>query len=267
MSENAQKRIAVLIDAENVPAPYIGRVVDELERYGQAVVRRAYGDFNGPQASVWEEVFARHAIVPQHQYGYGRGKNSADIALVIDTMDLLHAGAVDAFCIVSSDSDFLRLAIRIREQAVDCYVFGSAKTPERFRRAATRFIYLENLRYSPLNIANHAKMKPVRPSSEALQYVRAAMAHLVDDDLGAWVQLDLLEREIERQHTDFDTRTYGYLQLKELLVSLKRNLVVDPQKNGQARIRLKVRKQKAKPQVSPPARPAHDAAISETSGA
>ena len=265
MSMDAQQRIALLIDAENVPAHHIGRVIGELERYGSTFVRRAYGDFNGPQASMWEQVFARHAIVPQHQYAYGRRKNSADIALVIDAMDLLHAGEVDAFCIVSSDSDFLRLAIRIREQAVDCYVFGSAKTPERFRQAATRFVYLENLRYSPLNIADHARMKPVRPVSEALRYIREAIAHLVHDDMGSWVQLHLLERELGRQNSDFDPRTYGHLQLKDLLVALKRNVVVDSQKNGQTRIRLKIKKQKAKP-GSAGTRPGHNAADNPPTG-
>jgi uncharacterized LabA/DUF88 family protein len=266
MSADAGKRIALLTDAENVPAQYVGRVIDELERYGRVVVRRAYGDFNGPQASVWEEAFARHAIVPQHQYAYGRGKNSADIALVIDAMDLLHAGEVEAFSIISSDSDFLRLAIRIREQSVDCYVFGSAKTPERFRRAATRFIYLESLRYSPLNVASHARMKSVRPAGEVLRYIREAIAQLVDDDMGSWVQLDLLERELERQHADFDPRNYGHLQLKELLAALKRNVVVDPQKNGQTRVRLKMRKQKTKSRSLLGAHMAPDEAGSTVSG-
>lgn len=241
-----QKRIALLIDAENASAYYIGRVIDELEQYGKTVVRRAYGDFNGPQAMVWEEMFAKHAIVPHHQFAYGRGKNSADIALVIDAMDLLHTQEVDAFCIVSTDSDFLRLAIRIREQGVPCYVFGSKKTPERFRRAATRFVYLENLRYDLLNLGSHAKMKPVRPASEAFRYIREAIARLVGDDLGDWVQLDLLKRELERQNSDFDPRTYGHLQLKELLVLLKRNIVVDANKNGHARVRLKVKKTRPK---------------------
>jgi hypothetical protein len=199
---------------------------------------------------VWEEVFARHAIVPQHQFAYGRGKNSADIALVIDAMDLLHAGDVDAFCIVSTDSDFLRLAIRIREQGVSCHIFGSRKTPERFRRAATQFTYLENLRYDPLNVTSHAKMKPVHPASEAFRYVREAIAQLVDDDIAAWVRLDMLQRELLRQNSDFDPRTYGHLQLKELLGALTRNVVVDLQTSGQVRVRLKV---KTRRQKRPPA--------------
>ena len=131
------RRIAVLIDAENVPASTINRVIREIDRFGRPVLRRAYGDFNGPQAAVWEQVFAREAIVPHHQFAYGRGKNAADIALVIDAMDLLHSGEFDGFCIVSTDSDFMRLAIRIREQNLPCYVFGGIKTQERFRRACT----------------------------------------------------------------------------------------------------------------------------------
>ena len=163
MPNTNSRRIVVLIDAENVPATTIGRVFDELGKFGEAVVRRAYGNFSGPLGAGWEEVFARHAIMPHHQASYGKGKNAADIALVIDAMDLLHGGEYDAFCIVSTDSDFARLAIRIREQKLDCYVFGSQKTPERLRSACTRFVYLENLKFDPLHAVSQTEHEAAPP--------------------------------------------------------------------------------------------------------
>jgi uncharacterized protein (TIGR00288 family) len=236
-----RRRIAVLIDAENIAAKEIGRVMAELGKFGDVVIRRAYGDFNGPQGTVWEATFARHAIVPHHQFSYGRGKNAADIALVIDAMDLLHNGACDAFSIVSTDSDFMRLAIRIREQNVDCYVFGNEKTSDRFRRAASRFIHLENLKFDGRQPAANAQMKPLRPLKEAQPLITPVVASLQTNPAG-WVELDLLERELERQLNDFDPRTYGFVRLRDLLIALKRPLIVDEPRGQKPRVRLKSKK-------------------------
>jgi hypothetical protein len=240
-TEPRSARLAVLIDADNVPAKMIGRAITEMEKYGQLVVRRAYGDFIGPQGAVWEETLVRHAIVPRHLAISGRGKNAADIALVIDAMDLLHSGALGGFCIVSSDSDFANLAIRIREQHLECYIFGGESSPERLRQACSRFIYLENLRFDPLHGAHHPKMKPLRPLGEAQVVVKSAMARLVDHPAD-WVPIDLLERELESRTTDFDTRTYGHGRLRDLLVALKRPFVVDGPRDSTARVRMRVAK-------------------------
>jgi hypothetical protein len=242
LTEQHSARLAVLIDADNVPAKMIGRVIAEMEKYGQLVVRRAYGDFSGSQGAAWEETMVRHAIVPRHLAISGRGKNAADIALVIDAMDLLHSGAFGGFCIVSSDSDFANLAIRIRGQNLECYIFGGESAPERLKQACSRFVYLENLRFDPLHAAPR-NMKPLRPLGDALHVVKGAMASLVDDPAD-WVRIDLLERELERRTTDFDTRTYGYVRLRDLLVALKRPFVVDAPRDCAARVRMRVAKSK-----------------------
>ncbi|MER9831356.1 NYN domain-containing protein [Mesorhizobium sp. M0134] len=239
-TEQRSARLALLIDADNVPARMIGQVITEMEKYGQLVVRRAYGDFTGPQGAAWEETLVRHAIVPRHLAISGRGKNAADIALVIDAMDLLHSGAFGGFCIVSSDSDFANLSIRIREQNLECHIFGGERAPERLRQACSRFVYLENLRFSLLHSAHH-KPKPLRPLGDAQIIVKAAIASLVDNPAD-WVQIDLLERELQRRTTDFDTRTFGHVRLRDLLVALKRPFVVDGPRDSAARVRMRAAK-------------------------
>ena len=138
-------RLAVLIDAENASPRIAEALFTEIATLGEASARRIYGDFASPQIAGWTRVLARLAIQPQQNFANTKGKNSGDIALVIDAMDLLHSGRFDGFCLVSSDADFTRLASRIREEGVDVYGFGEQKTPESFRQACTRFIYTENL--------------------------------------------------------------------------------------------------------------------------
>ena len=139
------RRLAVLIDADNASSQIADGLFEEIAKIGEASVRRIYGDFAASRMKGWSAVLSRHAIIPQQQFAYTPGKNASDIALVIDAMDLLHSGRFDGFCLVSSDSDFTRLAARIREQGTDVYGFGEQKTPESFRQACRRFIYTENL--------------------------------------------------------------------------------------------------------------------------
>lgn len=240
-TEPRSTRLALLIDADNVPAKMVGRVITEMEKYGQPVVRRAYGDFIGSRGEAWAETFVRHALVPRHLGFSGMGKNAADIALVIDAMDLLHTGAYDGFGIVSSDSDFANLAIRIREQNLECYIFGSEKAPARLRQACSRFFYLENLKFGPAHDGTKSSWKPMRPASEAQPVIKSAIAGLVKQP-GDWVQIDVLEADLERRTTDFDVRTYGHIRLKDLLVALKRPFVVDTSRGAAARVRLRVPK-------------------------
>jgi len=139
------KKLAVLIDADNASPGIASGLFEEIAAVGEASVRRIYGDFSGTRLKGWSEILSTHAIMPHQNFASTVGKNASDIALVIDAMDLLHTGRFDAFCLVSSDSDFTRLAARIREQGVDVYGFGEAKTPASFRQACRRFIYTENL--------------------------------------------------------------------------------------------------------------------------
>jgi len=145
MPEPRWPRLAVLIDADNASAKIVDGLFDEIAKIGEASVRRIYGDFSSARSKAWTDVLARHAIIPQQQFAYTTGKHASDITLVIDAMDLLHSGRFDGFCLVSSDSDFTRLASRIREQGIDVFGFGEQKTPESFRQACRRFIYTENL--------------------------------------------------------------------------------------------------------------------------
>src|SRR6201997_2543390 len=143
--ENRLPRLAVLIDADNTSPRIAAGLFEEIATLGEASVRRIYGDFSSPRLKPWAEILQRYAIDPYQQFAYTSGKNASDIALVIDAMDLLHTGRFDGFCLVSSDSDFTRLASRLREEGADVYGFGAHKTPEAFRQACRRFIYTENL--------------------------------------------------------------------------------------------------------------------------
>src|SRR3546814_43260 len=146
MAENEQSaRLAILIDADNTSAAYAHAIFEEVAKLGEANVRRIYGDFASDRLRSWREVMHPLAILPQQQFNYTVGKNAADIALVIDAMDLMHRSRLDGFCLVSSDSDFTRLAQRLREDGALVYGFGARKTPEAFRNACSRFIYIENL--------------------------------------------------------------------------------------------------------------------------
>ena len=162
-------RLAVLIDADNTSPKVADGLFDEVAKIGEASLRRIYGDFSKGQQAGWEKVLARHAILPTQQFAYTTGKNSTDITLVIDAMDLLHSGRFDGFCLVSSDSDFTRLAARIREQGIDVYGIGQQKTPEAFRQACTRFIFTENfVAEEPGAAPANASLRPIAEAAELI---------------------------------------------------------------------------------------------------
>lgn len=160
-SELRSPRLAVLIDADNASAKIADGLFEEIAKIGEASVRRIYGDFSNARSRAWADILSKHAIIPQQQFAYTTGKNASDITLVIDAMDLLHSGRFDGFCLVSSDSDFTRLAARIREQGVDVFGFGEQKTPESFRQACRRFVYTENLLAAPANTQDAATRSPL----------------------------------------------------------------------------------------------------------
>src|SRR5205809_7036234 len=143
--ESRTRRLAILMDADNTSPRIAAGLFEEVAKYGEASVRRIYGDFSGQRLKSWVDILQKFAIDPYQQFAYTTGKNASDIALVIDAMDLLHSGRFDGFCLVSSDSDFTRLAARIREQGIDVYGFGEQKTPESFRQACRRCVFTENL--------------------------------------------------------------------------------------------------------------------------
>jgi uncharacterized LabA/DUF88 family protein len=219
-SEPRAPRLAVLIDADNASARIAPGLFEEIAKIGEASVRRIYGDFSSPRLKSWADILAAHAILPHQNFAYTQGKNASDIALVIDAMDLLLSGRFDGFCLVSSDSDFTRLAARIREQGVDVYGFGEQKTPEAFRQACRRFIYTENL--LPEAPAADEPERPdarpasvARPASAAVPLLRRAVAQLEDEE--GWVSLGGVGQRLQTLAPDFDPRTFGHAKLVTLV--------------------------------------------------
>jgi hypothetical protein len=215
-------RLAVLIDADNASPKIADGLFDEIAKIGEASLRRIYGDFSTGQLKGWSDILARHAILAQQQFAYTTGKNSSDIALVIDAMDLLHSGRFDGFCLVSSDSDFTRLAARIREQGIDVYGIGQAKTPESFRQACTRFIFTENFTPGSGESGGAKKSKAaLRPMDEAIALIEKAMEQLEDDPDG-WYQLGTVGQRVTNLSSEFDTRTFGHSKLSDLVAATDR---------------------------------------------
>lgn len=216
-AEPRSPRLAVLIDADNASAKIVDGLFEEIAKIGEASVRRIYGDFASARSKAWIDVLAKHAIIPQQQFAYTTGKNASDITLVIDAMDLLHSGRFDGFCLVSSDSDFTRLASRIREQGVDVFGFGEQKTPESFRQACRRFIYTENL--LPAAVANGAESVQATTSLQqpkaATPIIKKVISQMESED--GWVPLGAVGTQLANLASDFDPRTYGFRKLSDLV--------------------------------------------------
>ena len=208
-------RLAVLIDGDNTSHRIADGLFEELATIGEASVRRIYGDFSGNHLKSWADILSRHAIIAQQQFSYTTGKNSSDIALVIDAMDLLHTGRFDGFCLVTSDSDFTRLAARIREQGVYVYGVGEQKTPESLRQACHRFLFAENLLPGAPSADRESAGDSLQPPSAAVPLIKKAIAQMDDDD--GWVNLGGLGHRLANLFPDFDARTYGYAKLGDLV--------------------------------------------------
>jgi hypothetical protein len=219
--------LAVLIDADNISASYAEAMFDEIASLGEASIRRIYGDFAGGGPQGWtKDKLANLAIVPHQQFANTTGKNASDIALVIDAMDILHSGRFDGFVLISSDSDFTRLASRIREQGLDVYGMGMRKTPAAFVKACKRFIYVENLvsASTPKKAPDKATRpddageKPAEAEDPTKLVIRAMDAIAQDDE---WYSLSQIGQYIVAANPDFDTRTYGKRKLSDLVADLK----------------------------------------------
>ena len=251
-------RLAVLIDAENASPKIAEALFTEIATLGEASARRIYGDFASAQIQGWTRVLARFAIQPQQNFANTKGKNSGDIALVIDAMDLLHSGRFDGFCLVSSDADFTRLASRIREEGVDVYGFGERKTPESFRQACTRFIYTENLTGRAVSDNDDEPAAPSasgrgrkttaaaaptaaapapgkRPPSEAARLIATVIADM-DEDGAGWVNAGGIANRLRNAYPDFDQRSYGYAKLSDLIRATGR-FEVETSAGGAMRVR------------------------------
>ncbi len=240
------KKFAVLIDADNSSISAIPSVLEEVAKYGIASVKRVYGDWSSETLKNWREVLLPHAITPVQQFAYTKGKDATDMILIIDAMDLLYAGALDGFCIVSSDSDFTPLASRIRENGLSVYGFGKKKTPEAFKKACDKFIYVENLIVDSdlKNIEEEYLSEPTdKKLTETLKTVEQkaltqskeysppetvdrATLNLIykavkdNADENGWANLSMVGQYISAVKPDFDSRNYGRAKLSGLIKTL-----------------------------------------------
>ena len=215
----AHDKLAVLIDADNARPAIVEGLLAEIAKYGTAHVKRIYGDWTKPDLNGWKEVLLRLSIQPIQQFRYTVSKNATDSAMIIDAMDLLYVGRFDGFCIVSSDSDFTRLASRIRESGLTVYGFGERKTPEPFRTACDKFIYTEVLAGTTEAETEAApkqrSAKELRGDSHLMNLLRGAI-EAASDDTG-WAGLGPIGSIINKQSPDFDSRNYGYAKLSGLI--------------------------------------------------
>ena len=209
------QKLAVLIDADNAQSSIIQELLAEVSRHGVASVKRAYGDWTTTNLKGWKDMLHRMAIQPIQQFSYTAGKNSTDSSLIIDAMDLLHSGKLDGFCLVSSDSDFTRLATRIREAGLVVYGFGETKTPEAFVAACDRFVYTEILRPQVVEVAKLPAQEAKAPAPALRPMVSQAVTAAARED--GWASLSLVGSFLLKTNPSFDPRNYGCQKLGELM--------------------------------------------------
>ena len=220
--QSKQERFAVLIDGDNAQASLLPQILAEISKFGLITVKRIYGDWTTTSMNSWKKVLHKYAIQPIQQFRYTVGKNATDSAMIIDAMDLLYTKQLDGFCIVSSDSDFTRLAARLREEGLMVYGFGEEKTPEPFVSACDKFIRTEVLRsdHSPeqdesKEAPTEATPKPIQKEPPPLQLIANVIDSIGDED--DWANLSTVGQLMSKRKPDFDTRLYGHKKLSDLL--------------------------------------------------
>ncbi|MFK2819186.1 NYN domain-containing protein [Flavobacteriaceae sp. LMIT009] len=238
---NSDQHLAVLIDGDNIPSRYVKELLEEIAKYGNPTLKRIYGDWTKPSLSKWKKVLLENAITPVQQYGYTTGKNATDSAMIIDAMDILYSKKVDGFCLVSSDSDFTRLAIRLREAGMMVYGIGEKKTPDPFIVACDRFIYLEILKKvsesdttNPLK-AKTGKTKVDKVTSRVINLIRTTISDLEDDE--GWAFLGEVGALLQKKQPNFDPRNYGFQKLTPLVKSISK-FEIEPRKHPRSNKKL-----------------------------
>ena len=245
MEATKDLRLAVLIDADNIPYTNVKEMMEEIAKYGTPTFKRIYADWTKPHISGWKNVLLENAINPVQQYSYTTGKNSTDSAMIIDAMDILYSGKVDGFCIVSSDSDFTRLATRLREAGMMVFGIGEKKTPLPFISACDKFIYLEILKAQQEPEPRPRPAKGARGEVKekvAIRNVDKGLTRLIADsiediaDEDGWAFLGNLGTLLLKRKPDFDPRNYGYVKLLPLIKSLDK-FELDERKTGKSNIK------------------------------
>ena len=261
-AEQPTQRLAVLIDADNAQPSVIEALLAEIALLGEATVKRIYGDFTAPTSVQWKKTLHQFAIKPVQQFAYTKGKNATDSTLIIDAMDLLYTRRFDGFCLVSSDSDFTGLALRIREEGLTVYGFGEEKTPEAFRNACHKFVFTEVLRPSPTQAVDSTISQTKKTSRKdnvaatqgsaaqvskatkeiPTEFFRQALEQASDDS--GWAHLGTFGSYLTKLRSDFDSRNYGYKKLSDLVKARKELFEVEERKlpsSGQKDLYVRIR--------------------------
>jgi uncharacterized LabA/DUF88 family protein len=228
-----EKKMAVLIDADNVSDKYIKFIFDEISNHGIPTYKRIYGDWTKPQLASWKSVLLNYSITPIQQYSYTTGKNATDAAMIIDAMDILYSKNVDGFCIVSSDSDFTRLAARLREAGMYVIGMGEKKTPMSFISACEKFKYLEVLAEVSLSSIESNEKQEVKKAMASKKELIKSIKEIINDssDEEGWVFLGEVGDKLNKRYPDFDTRNYGFSKLTPLISSLNQ-FEIESRKNN-----------------------------------
>jgi uncharacterized LabA/DUF88 family protein len=228
-------KLAVLIDGDNIPSANVKGMMEEIAKYGNPTIKRIYADWTKPIVSRWKNILLENAIVPVQQYGYTVGKNATDSAMIIDAMDILYSEKVNGFCLVSSDSDFTRLATRLREAGMKVFGIGEKKTPEPFIVACDKFIYLEILKnnseesetgVSPEKIDKKNQIEKITPA--VIKLISSTVSDLADED--GWAFLGDVGNLLQKKQPNFDPRNYGFQKLTPLIKSINKFEIAENQK-------------------------------------
>lgn len=237
-----ENKLAVLIDGDNIPSAYIKEMMEEIAKYGNPTIKRIYGDWTKPHLVKWKNVLLENAINPIQQYGYTQGKNATDSAMIIDAMDILYSNKVDGFCLVSSDSDFTRLATRLREAGMNVIGIGEKKTPEPFIVACDKFIYIEILKNSVkeegpgTNKEKSSRKNEVdKITPKVIKLISSTISDLADED--GWAFLGDVGGLLQKKQPNFDSRNYGFQKLTPMINSIDK-FEIESRENQKGRFKL-----------------------------
>ena len=228
MSEAPEQRLAVLIDADNAPRTALKEIMEEIAVYGTPTIKRIYGDWTAPNMNSWKPLLLETAIIPVQQYAYTTGKNATDSAMIIDAMDILYTSEVDGFVLVSSDSDFTRLATRLREAGKKVYGMGEKKTPQPFIASCDKFIYIEIIRESAQAEAEQRTQRRSVPQNsgggnipkKTIRLLASSLQDIADDE--GFGHLGALGNQLSKKQPDFDSRNYGFSKLSTMIQAIDR---------------------------------------------
>ncbi len=234
-------KLAVLIDGDNIPSAYVKEMMEEIAKYGNPTIKRIYGDWTKPQLSKWKNVLLENAVTPVQQYGYTQGKNATDSAMIIDAMDILYSEKVDGFCLVSSDSDFTRLATRLREAGMNVIGIGEKKTPDPFIVACDRFIYIEILKNQSNKEPATSKEKELpkneydKITTKVIKLIASTISDVADED--GWAFLGDVGSLLQKKQPNFDSRNYGFQKLTPMINSIDR-FEIESRENHRGKYKL-----------------------------